>query len=460
MRVLPLLILLSAAVPATAGSDGAAPGLQRFAAETSLPSPGQATPSPADSPGTVASVIVHGNHTTPTADVLAIVGDVVGTAATDTLLADVRAKLESSNRFAGVDVRRRFLSLDDPTRVLLVIVVDERAGISETDLTPGAMKRVMAGGMWLPVLDYQEGYGFTYGARFSFVDVLGPRTRVSTPLTWGGERQAQVEIERAFTDRVVARVVGGGGITRRENPHFELGDTRQTAWGRVESAPRTWLRAGGGFRVSQVSFGTLDDEGLTTAGVDIALDTRRDPALPRNATFIVLGVERVGFNTRALTDPSTTVDVEGTSVGARRVSLDARGYLGLVRQVVLAVRARSITASRALPAFEQSLLGGMASLRGYDVGTQVGDNLAAVSTELLMPVTSPLSLARLGVKVFADAGTVYAAGASLGDQRVRWGYGVGGFVNATVFTLGLDVGWREGGGTPNMHVQFGVRLTR
>jgi outer membrane protein assembly factor BamA len=314
--------------------------------------------------------------------------------------------------------------------------------------------------MWLPVLDYQEGYGFTYGARFSFVDVLGPRTRISTPLTWGGERQAQVEIERAFTDSVIARLVGGGGITRRENPHFELGDTRQTAWGRLESAPRTWLRAGGGMRVSQVSFGSVDDERLTTAGVDIALDTRRDPALPRNATFISVAVERVAFNTRALGNPPTDVDEAGTSVAARRVAVDARGYLGLVRQTVLAVRAQSITASRALPPFEQSMLGGMASLRGYDVGTQVGDNLAAVSTELLMPITSPLSLARLGVKVFADAGTVYAAGSSLDDQRVRWGYGVGGFINATVFTLGVDVGWREGGGTPNMHVQLGVRLTR
>jgi hemolysin activation/secretion protein len=119
-----------------------------------------------------------------------------------------------------------------------------------------------------------------------------------------------------------------------------------------------------------------------------------------------------------------------------------------------------VTASRALPPFEQQLLGGMASLRGYDVGSQVGDNLAAMSAELLMPITSPLSLARLGVKVFADTGTVYAAGASLEDQRFRWGYGLGAFINATVFTLGVDVGWREGGGTPNAHVQLGVRLTR
>ena len=32
-------------------------------------------------------------------------------------------------------------------------------------------------GMFLPILHYVDGYGFTYGARISFVDRLGPRSR-------------------------------------------------------------------------------------------------------------------------------------------------------------------------------------------------------------------------------------------------------------------------------------------
>ncbi len=464
MRLLALLVILSAAGHASAEPAAAAGRVLPPAAASTAREPGQAGPTPQGqqtaSPPTpaavVESVIVHGNHTTPTDEVLAIAGAVTGQQATDALVAELKTRLERSDRFAGVDVRRRFLSIDDPSRVLIVIVVDERAGVSEDDLTPGPMKQVMASGMWLPVLDYQEGYGFTYGARFSFVDLLGPRSRISTPLTWGGQRQAQVEVERTFTGPAVARVVGGGGITRRENPFYELGDTRQTVWGRVETAPRTWLRAGAQTRYSSVSFGELEGEGLSTIGADVALDTRRDPALPRNATFVSLGVERLGFDQAALGIPAAGAG----SLSATRVALDARGYLGLVRQTVLAVRAQSVTASRALPPFEQQLLGGMASLRGYDVGSEVGDNLAAISAELLMPITSPLSLARLGVKLFADTGTVYGAGTSLEDQRFRWGYGVGAFINATVFTLGVDVGWREGGGTPNAHVQLGVRLTR
>jgi hemolysin activation/secretion protein len=143
------------------------------------------------------------------------------------------------------------------------------------------------------------------------------------------------------------------------------------------------------------------------------------------------------------------------------VSFDGRGYLGVFRQIVLAVRAQSITASDPLPPFEKVLLGGIPSLRGWDVGSAAGDNLAAASAEILVPLTSPLQqFARLGVKVFADTGAVYDDGERIGDQRFEWGYGGGVFLNATIFTFGLDLGWRDGRGTPNAHVQLGVRLTR
>ena len=46
------------------------------------------------SPGVVGEVRVHGNHTTPDADILGIVGDVVGKPATDQLVAEIHDKLE------------------------------------------------------------------------------------------------------------------------------------------------------------------------------------------------------------------------------------------------------------------------------------------------------------------------------------------------------------------------------
>jgi outer membrane protein assembly factor BamA len=401
----------------------------------------------------VESIVVHGNHTTPTDDVLALAGTVAGQPATATLLDEVRERIERSGRFAGVEVRKRYLSIDDPTRVLIVIVVDEHAGVAEDDLMPGPMTRFKASGMWLPVLQYQEGYGFTYGARFSFMDRLGPRSRISVPLTWGGERQAQVELERTW-DGPIARVAGGGGLFRRENPFYEIGDFRKTTWARVETAPRTWFRAGAGGRFSQVSFGDLD-EPLSFVNADAVLDTRRDPALPRNAVYALVGVERLGFDSAAL----GVAGVAPESLSARRVTLDGRAYVGVFRQIVLAVRGQSISSSDPLPPFEKAILGGIPSLRGWDVGSAAGDNLAAASAELLMPLTSPLQqFARLGVKLFGDLGATYDAGQKMGDQVFRWGYGGGVFLNATVFSFGVDLGWREGRGTPNAHVQLGVRL--
>ena len=117
-------------------------------------------------------------------------------------------------------------------RGLVVIVVDEHEGISEDDLTPGPWKRFSASSMWLPVLPVQEGYGFTYGARLSFVDRLGPRSRISVPLTWEASARPNSSSSALSTDPW--RVVGGGGVFRRENPFYEIGDLRQTVWGRVE----------------------------------------------------------------------------------------------------------------------------------------------------------------------------------------------------------------------------------
>lgn len=403
---------------------------------------------------TVHSVIVHGNHTTPTEDVLALAGVPVGGEATDAVVEEVAARLRASRRFAAVEVRRRFLSIEDPSRVLLVIVVTEQPGVSEDNLTPGPATRLLAGTMWLPVLEYQEGYGLTYGARLSLVERLGPRSRLSVPLTWGAERQAQLEIERTFDRRVVARVVGGGGVTRRPNPHFDLADTRAGVWARIGSAPRPWLRARGETRLSRVSFGGGEHR-LATVGGAITLDTRREPAFPRDAVFIEAGVERLGFAARSVA--ATGPGPDGSAVRRR---IDGRAYVGMPGQGVVALRLQSVTSATAVPAYEQQLLGGMPSLRGSDVGVAAGDNLAAASIEWRMPLGSPRRLARVGVKGFADAGVVYAAGEALGDQRFARGYGAGVFLQATILTFDVDFGWRPGRGRPNAHVQFGLRLSR
>ncbi len=390
-------------------------------------------------PGVVAEVRVHGNHTTPDADVLAIAGEVAGKPATDALVAEVTARLEKSGRFEGVDVRKRFRSIDNPDDILLMIVVDELPGITDDDLTPGPLKRLRSSGMFLPIVHSEDGYGFTYGARVSFVDRLGPRSRVSFPFTWGGERQARAQLERTFARGPIARLSAEGGIGRRENPHFEIADTRTSLQARAESSVRRWLRLGAGAGIDDVEFGRLRDRIVRTGG-DVTLDTRVDPAFPRNAVHAAFGIERLSFDL----------------AHANRRTADVRGYVGLLGQTVLAVRAMSLTSTAPLPDYEKGLLGGAATIRGYDAGYRAGDNIAAASAELRIPLTTPLSVGRFGIKAFVDAGTAYAHGQKLSDQRLDRGYGGGAYLHLTLLGLSLDVARAHETGNIRWHFGMGV----
>ena len=391
------------------------------------------------SPGVVAEVRVHGNHTTPDADVLAIVGEVIGKPATDSLVAEVATRLDKSGRFDGVEVRKRFRSIDNPDDILLMVVVDEVPGITEDDLTPSPWKKLTSSGMFLPILRSEDGYGFTYGGRVSFVDRLGPRSRISFPISWGGERQARAQLERTFTGGPISRIAAEAGIGRRENPHFEIADTRTSFHGRAESAVQRWLRLGAGGGTDDVKFGALRDR-LVRWGGDLTIDTRVDPAFPRNAVHATFGLERLSFDAGQ----------------ANRRTADARGYVGLLGQTVLAVRALSLTASAPLPEYEQGLLGGAATIRGYDAGYRAGDNIAALSAELRVPLTTPLSVGRFGIKAFVDAGTAYAHGEKLGDQRLDRGYGGGAYLHLTILSLSLDVARAQKTGKVRWHFGLGV----
>jgi outer membrane protein assembly factor BamA len=395
------------------------------------------------SPGIVGEIRIHGNHTTPNAEVLGIIGDLLGKPATDELIAEIETRLERSGRFDGVEVRKRFRSIDNPEDILLMVIVDEFPGIDELDIiggkVPGPVSRFWSSGMFMPILNSEDGYGFTYGARVSFVDRLGPRSRISVPLTWGGERQARVQLERTFKNRAIERVSGEFGISRRENPHYEIADRRTGFGARVESAPGRWLRLGIGGRRDDVQFGEARDD-VARFGGDVTLDTRVDPAFPRNAVHATFAFDRLNF--------------DGGRANQR--TADIRGYVGVFRQLVLAVRGVGVVSDTPLPIYERPLLGGAANLRGYDAGYKAGDNLAAASAELRIPLTSPLNVGRFGVKAFVDWGASYAAGEKLADQAMDRGIGGGAYLHLTLISLSLDVARsREG----NFRYHFGMGVT-
>ena len=397
---------------------------------------------PQTAPELIAAIQVQGNTLTSDDDVRRLAGVSIGSPFTPTTLDDVTARLTAAKRFEQIEVRKRYASISDPSQIALVIIVDEGPVRIETTGDAAAPTRVVRGGrsrlMFLPVLDREDGYGFTYGARFAVPAPLGAHSRVSFPLTWGGTKQAGAELDKSFAGGPIDRLVAGTSVSRRTNPFYEEDDDRARVWMRGERAIARSVRAGATLGFQRVSFFDVEDA-FPHGGVDVVLDTRLDPFLPRNAVYARAAWERFNLDARAVA----------------RSEIEGRGYVGLLGQTVLALRALRSDASGALPLYLQPLLGGMANLRGFEAGHAAGDTLVATSAELFVPLTSPLDTAKIGVSVFADAGTVYADGERLADQTLRQGYGGSVWLTAAVLRMTLAVAHGRGAST---RAHFGFAL--
>ncbi len=393
-------------------------------------------------PEIVAEVRIHGNYTTPDADVLKLAGLTVGEPLEPGTIEEAMERLRRSGRFVNVEIRKRFRSMSSTTDIVLVIIVQEHPMADEGPPVPiSPLKRMVGSMQVLPVLNYVDGYGFTYGGRVSFANALGRESRISVPLTWGGTKRAAIELDKSLPGAPVDRLEGGGSISSVENPYYELGDDRVQAWfGASRKLPASF-RAGGRVGYADVTFGSLEDR-LLSYGADLTYDTRIDPVFPRNAVFASAAWD--GLDPRE----SSTVN---------RFRFDARGYLGLVGQTVLSVRWQYGVSSGTLPSYEKFLLGGASTLRGYRAGSFAGDNLMAATAEFRVPLSSPLGVSRIGLNFFGDVGAAYDHGTRLADTRFRPGGGVGFFVLASVFKLNFDVGFREGGHA-RLHFSTGLQF--
>jgi hypothetical protein len=394
-------------------------------------------------PEVLVEIRVHGNAFLSDQDVLKFAGVSIGQPL-DSVEA-VRKRLEDSGRFETIEVRKRYRSLTATNEVALILLVHEKPGLrsaADINLNPVVRpwQRFRSGLMFLPILSYADGYGFTYGARFSTVDFLGAGERLSVPLTWGGTRRAALEFERTFQRGPLTRIESSAAIWNRENPRFEIRDQRVELKARAERLFAGLFRTGIETSRSTIEFGELDDR-LWTLGATAALDTRADPAYPANAVY--LGTGWTGMHFRSVPER------------VNRYTADARGYFRLVGQTVVAARAQYVTADRTLPPYERLLLGGSSSVRGFETGAFDGDRTLSGSVELRHPFTSVLSGAKLGFNVFYDAGKAWDVGQRIEGAEWRRGAGAGLFLIASVVRINLDVARGLKTGDTRVHLSSG-----
>ena len=389
----------------------------------------------------VAEVRIQGNYRTPDDDVLKIAGIAVGSPLEPGAVEAAAERLRRSGRFEAVEVRKRYRSLDDMTHVALIIAVTERPGVEKGGVMPGPMKRLGNALMASPSLEYVDGYGFIAGGRLSFVNVLGKGGHIIAPLTVGSTRQAGIELDKTMLGGPVERVHGGYAIISRENPGYDTRDLRNDFWVEGSRQFARVLNASARAGWADVSFGDVHDQ-LITGGARISVDTRVNPAFPRNAIVASAGWEALS------PDSGATVN---------RYTLDGQAYVGFIGSTVLALRARTETADAPLPVYERALVGGFGSLRGFKAGSFTGDNAAAASVEFRVPFHSPLRLGQTGLTFFGDAGAAYDHGTRLADAPFEYGVGGGWYLRVPLFQLEVDVAYGFDNGT-RVHVTAGFKF--
>ena len=393
----------------------------------------------------VAGIQIQGNTATPDEEVRRLADVRIGMPVDDTTIEAVAARLRAAKRFERVEVLKRFASIADPSQIMLVIIVDEGpvkiVMTGDPDHPARVVRKSLPNVLILPVLRREDGYGVTYGARLTLPDPrwMGKRSRITFPLTWGGTKQAGIDLEKRMEGGLIDRVTAGGSISRRINPAFEEDDDRARVFLRGEREFARALRLGASAGWQRASFEGVADQFLQ-AGGDVVFDTRVDPVLPRNAVYARAGWEHLRFGD----SPAEAGHYRGD---ANRTDLDGRGYLGIVGQAVLAGRVLRVDSDRPLPLYLQPQLGGLSNLRGFRAGTAVGDTLVAMSAEVILPLTSPLNLGKIGVTAFTDRGTVYNKGQQFADQTMSVGYGGSVWFAAAFLRLNIAVAHGIGSST-------------
>jgi outer membrane protein assembly factor BamA len=249
---------------------------------------------------------------------------------------------------------------------------------------------------------------------------------------------------------VIDRITAGASVSRKTNQAFDEDDDRARLFVRAEHEFTRTLRTGVATGWQRASFEGVADTFLQTSG-DVILDTRVDPILARNAVYGRASWEHLAFGDSVRSTTAQPDGYGGYEGSANRTALEGRGYLGIIRQAVLEGRILREDSDRPLPPYLQPQLGGLSTLRGFATGSFVGDTVVAMSAEVVLPLTSPLKLGKLGVSTFIDRGAAYNKGERFADQELLTGYGGAVWFAAAFLRLNVAVAHGHGAST-RVHV--------
>ncbi len=356
--------------------------------EIFFPEPDQ-TPAPAPATEVVAHIRVHGNAWLRDDEVVRLAGVSVGQPLASDGVQQIQQRLERSGYFETVEILKRYRSLEVGGPVSLVLVVHERPG--QTSETAGAgpsaspWKRLKSQLMFLPIVDYHDGYGFTYGGRLSTVDLFGAGERVSTPFTWGGTRRAAVEVERTFKRGPLTRVQTTFGIAQRENPRFEIDDRRVSWTARAERSFAGLVRAG--VETSHAAASTWRHSTIACGRSAPTSRSTRAAILPFRATRCCVGTSWTALHVRgggaasaSIATPPMRAAISASSVRPCWLGgCSTRPPIARCRPTSGCCSAAHRTCAASPPALT----------------TAIG--CSATSAELRVPITSVLNGAKLGV---------------------------------------------------------------
>ncbi len=200
--------------------------------------------------------------------------------------------------------------------------------------------------------------------------------------------------------------------------------------------------------------GTLPEDtnqGLTNSLVPtLSYDTRDNVLEPTSGWYHSFSLEKAGgflggdyeftkynLNFRAYISTQFIGDIVNTNSSSNS---SVKKITDNLSQGVLALRAMGGIADTDLPSFAEYQVGGMNTVRGYDLGEFSGDKSLVFNVEYRFPLTENFQAV-----LFADWGQAWDIGQSINLDDLKFGRGIGVRFDTPIGPIRLDYGINEEG---------------